>query len=412
MSFLGELRSKGYFYQSTDLDGIKTLIETNQAVIYVGFDCTAESLHVGSLMQIMILRLAQKYNIKPIVILGGATSKIGDPSGKDETRKALTDDDIAKNIKGITKSLSKFIKFGTKATDAIILNNSTWLDNIQYLEFLREYGREFSISRMLSMDSVKIRLEREQNLTFLEFNYMLLQSYDFLHLAKNYNCTIQLGGSDQWGNIIMGAELIRRKLGKNVFGITTPLLTTSSGAKMGKSSSGAVWLNEDMLAPYDYYQYWRNIEDLDVIKFAKLYAEFEKGEQEEFEKLANDKINEAKKLLAHRLTALCHGQQNADNAEITAKKVFEEGGVGDSLPEFTIGTKELSMGLNLADLVYRCEFSTSKSEAKKLIRSSAIRVNNEKIADESIIIDSSFFGKEAFVKISAGKKRHALVKLI
>ncbi|NDB86452.1 MAG: tyrosine--tRNA ligase, partial [Alphaproteobacteria bacterium] len=297
MGFIDELKSRGYFYQSTDLDALDNLVCTSSVSMYVGFDCTAESLHVGSLMQIMILRLAQKYGIKPIVIVGGATSRVGDPSGKDEARKALSDEGIEKNIAGIKKSLEKFIQFGDGKNDAIILDNSSWLDEIKYLEFLREYGREFSVNRMLTMDSVRARLERQQNLSFLEFNYMLLQSYDFMHLAENYNCRIQLGGSDQWGNIVMGVELVRRKLDKNVYGLTTPLLTTSSGAKMGKSVSGAIWLNEDMLSPYDYYQYWRNIEDLDLIKFSKLYAEFTEEEQRDFELVAEARINDAKKIL-------------------------------------------------------------------------------------------------------------------
>ena len=410
MGFIDELKSRGYFYQSTDLDALDNLVCTSSVSMYVGFDCTAESLHVGSLMQIMILRLAQKYGIKPIVIVGGATSRVGDPSGKDEARKALSDEGIEKNIAGIKKSLEKFIQFGDGKNDAIILDNSSWLDEIKYLEFLREYGREFSVNRMLTMDSVRARLERQQNLSFLEFNYMLLQSYDFMHLAENYNCRIQLGGSDQWGNIVMGVELVRRKLDKNVYGLTTPLLTTSSGAKMGKSVSGAIWLNEDMLSPYDYYQYWRNIEDLDLIKFSKLYAEFTEEEQRDFELVAEARINDAKKILAYRVTSICHGPQNADEAQETARKVFEEGGAGEALPEFIIPSAELAQGINLSELVYRCNLSSSKSEAKKLIKSGGVRVNNIKIEEDNSIINLSFISQEGYIKISSGKKRHALFK--
>ncbi len=411
MTFLDEFKSRGYFYQCTDLDNLTTLIQLEKPAIYVGFDCTAESLHIGSLMQIMILRLAQKYGLKPIVIVGGATSRVGDPTDKDEARKALTDEDIARNIRGITKSLAKFISFGEGAADAIILDNSTWLDHIKYLDFLREYGREFSIGRMISMDSVKTRLAREQNLTFLEFNYMLLQAYDFMHLAKHYNCAIQLGGSDQWGNIVMGIELTRKKIGKNVFGLTTPLLTTSSGAKMGKSVNGAVWLNEEMLSPYEYYQYWRNIEDSDVIRFAKLYAEFDQDAQIEFESLAQNNINEAKKFLACKLTSICHGEDAATNAAETAKKVFEEGGVGGDLPVIVISKNELQNGIIISELACRAGLCSSKSEAKKLIKAGGFKINNEKIEDEATIVYPSFIGNEGSIKLSVGKKRHAIIKI-
>jgi len=411
MSFLKEFSDRGYLYQATAFEELEKMTSEEQVGFYVGFDCTAESLHVGNLMQIMILRLLQKHGHKPIVIVGGATTKIGDPSGKDEARKMLTDEDIEKNIQGIKKSLSKFIKFGDGKNDAIILNNSAWLDSLGYIEFLREYGKEFSVNRMLTMDSVKLRLEREQPLTFLEFNYMLLQAYDFMHLKKNHNCSVQLGGSDQWGNIVMGAELIRKKLSQPAFGLTTPLLTTSSGAKMGKSANGAIWINEDMLSPYEYFQYWRNTEDLDVIKFSKLYAEYNNEEQQEFDKLCHSHINEAKKKLAHRLTEICHGKENADNALSTSIKVFEEGGADDNLAEVFLSKEELANNTSIIDLLVLSEFCPSKSEAKKLVRAGGARINNNKIEDENYNLTDNDFSDSGHVKLSAGKKRHILVKL-
>lgn len=412
MSFIKEFKNRGYFYQCTHENELDQLTQDQSVAFYVGFDCTAKSLHVGNLMQIMILRLLQKHGHKPIVIVGGATTKIGDPSGKDEMRKMLTDEMIEDNILGIKKSLSKFIKFGTGSTDAIILNNSSWLESLGYVDFLREYGREFSVNRMLTMDSVKLRLDRDQPLTFLEFNYMLLQSYDFMHLSKHHNCKVQLGGSDQWGNIVMGTELIRKKLSQSAFGLTTPLLTTSSGAKMGKSANGAIWINEDMLSPYDYYQYWRNIEDLDVIKFSKLYAEFNNVEQKEFDALADENINDAKKTLAHKLTELCHGKEEADLALQTAIKVFEKGEVGDALPEIIFDIQVLDNGLAIFEILKQAGLAESNSEARKLIRGGGVKVNNEKIDDENLVINSTFLNDEFYIKLSAGKKRHVLVKAL
>jgi tyrosyl-tRNA synthetase len=411
MNFLEEFKSKGYFYQCTDEEALSKLSSQKPISFYVGFDCTAQSLHVGNLMQIMILRLLQRYGHKPIVLVGGATTKIGDPSGKDEARKMLSDEDIESNIAGIKKSLSKFIKFGAGESDAIIVNNKDWLESLGYVDFLREFGREFSVNRMLTMDSVKLRLEREQNLTFLEFNYMLLQAYDFMYLSQKYDCALQLGGSDQWGNIVMGSELIRRKLSKPAFGLTTPLLTTSSGAKMGKSASGAIWINEEMLSPYDYFQYWRNTEDADVIKFSKLYAEFSDDEQNEFEELSKKNINEAKKKLAFRLCELCHGLASAENSLETARKVFEEGGIGEDLPTYQITISDLEKGISAYEIFFNSGLCESKSEAKKLIRGGGARVNNEKILDESLLINMSFLDEKDYIKLSAGKKKHILVKI-
>ncbi|MDX1924203.1 MAG: tyrosine--tRNA ligase [Rickettsiaceae bacterium] len=411
MNFLEEFAKRGYLYQCTDLEALGETLRSKSIGFYVGFDCTAKSLHVGNLMQIMILRLVQKHGFRPIVIVGGATSRIGDPSGKDEARKALSKEDIEQNIDGIKKSLSKFINFGEGPNDAIILNNSSWLDSVGYLDFLSTYGREFSISRMLSMDSVRLRLEREQNLTFLEFNYMLLQAYDFMHLAANHNCLVQLGGSDQWGNIVMGTELIRKKLNKVAFGLTTPLLTTSSGAKMGKSVNGAIWLNEDLLSPYDYYQYWRNTEDADLVKFSRLYAEFSDQSQEEFEALARIDINGAKKELAFKLTSLCHGLEAAMEARETSRKVFEQGGIGESLPEFLVSENTLKEGVSLSELIFITGLTTSKSEAKKLIKGGGAKLNNIKVEDESTLVYTNDLTEEGFIKISAGKKRHALIRV-
>lgn len=411
MGFLEEFKSRGYFYQCTDLEKLKAISDEKSIAFYVGFDCTAESLHVGNLMQIMILRMMQKYGHKPIVIVGGATTKIGDPSGKDETRKMLTDEDIERNIIGIKKSLSKFIKFGDGKSDAIILNNSVWLESLLYIGFLRDFGREFSVNKMLTMDSVKLRLSREQNLTFLEFNYMLLQAYDFMYLAQNYDCILQLGGSDQWGNIVTGSELIRKKLQKPAFGLTTPLLTTSSGAKMGKSASGAIWINEGMLSPYDYYQYWRNTEDADVVRFAKLYGEFDELEQQDFEKLAASDINEAKKILAFKLCELCHGEEKSRTSLDTARKVFEEGGAGEGLEVFYMDMPALQHGMAAYELFALSGLSASKSEARKLIRGGGARVNNIKIEDENHMISAQDLIEDDGMKLSSGKKNHLIIKV-
>ncbi|AFC71091.1 tyrosine--tRNA ligase [Rickettsia australis] len=411
MSFIEEFINKGYFHQCTDLDRLTTITKETKIVAYIGFDCTATSLHIGSLMQIMILRLLQQHGHKPIVIIGGGTSKIGDPTWKDETRKILSKEDIAKNAKGIKKSLSKFIKFGDGKSDAIMFDNVEWLDSLNYLEFLRDFGIHFSINRMLTMDSVKLRLEREQHLSFLEFNYMLLQAYDFYYLSKHYNCSLQLGGSDQWGNIVMGADLIRKISSKEVFGMTTPLLTTSSGAKMGKTAVGAVWLNEDLLSPYDYYQYWRNCEDADVIRFAKLYSELTSEELNEFESLAAEDINAAKKQLAYELTKLCHSEQAAKSALETAVKIFEQGEIDENLPTVVLEQELLQAGISAYELFHKVGLASSKSEARKLIRGKGAKINDRLVEDENIIINTTFLLDKNVVKLSAGKKRHILVRV-
>ena len=411
MSFITEFQKRGYFYQATDLEALKSITETKKIAAYIGFDCTAKSLHVGNMMQIMILRLLQQHGHKPIILVGGGTTRIGDPSGKDETRKMLTDEQIEENIQGIVKSLSKFIKFGDGPSDAILLNNNDWLGGLKYIDFLRDYGRLFSVNKMISMESAKARLDREQSLTFLEFNYMLLQAYDFYHLSKQHDCSLQLGGSDQWGNIIMGVDLVHKASGKQVFGLTTPLLTTSSGVKMGKSVSGAIWINEDQLSPYDYFQYWRNIEDADVVRFAWLYAEYDDKEMDAFQMLAKENINEAKKQLAYKLTSMCHGKDAADSAMETARLVFEAGGIGGDIPVYEVSSAALEAGVTAYDLFFECGLSDSKSEARKLIRGGGAKVNDEKVVDENMMISKSHIVGEG-IKLASGKKRFVLVKAV
>lgn len=411
MSFIEEFINKGYFHQCTDLDRLTAITKETKIAAYIGFDCTATSLHIGSLMQIMILRILQQHGHKPIVIIGGGTSKIGDPTWKDEARKILSKEDIAKNAEGIKKSLSKFIKFGEGESDAIMLDNAEWLDSLNYLDFLRDFGSYFSVNRMLTMDSVRLRLEREQHLSFLEFNYMLLQAYDFYYLNKHYNCSVQFGGSDQWGNIVMGADLTRKISGKEVFGMTTPLLTTASGAKMGKTAAGAVWLNEDLLSPYDYYQYWRNCEDADIVRFAKLYSELTEEELNKFESLAAEDINSAKKQLAYELTKLCHSEQAAKSALETAVKIFEEGQIDENLPTVVLEQEVLQAGISAYELFQEAGLASSKSEARKLIRGKGAKINDRLIEDENMIINTTFLLDKNVIKLSAGKKRHILVRI-
>lgn len=411
MSLIQELKKRGYFYQCTNAEELDKLFAKKSIAAYIGFDATAKSLHVGSLMQIMLLRLLQQHGHKPIVVIGGTTTKIGDPTFKEEARKLLPDLEIQENILGIKKSLSKFIQFGEGKNDAIMVNNSDWLEKLNYIDFLRDFGRLFSVNRMITMDSVKMRLEREQPLTFLEMNYMILQAYDFYHLNKEYDCALQMGGSDQWGNIVTGVDLVRRVSQQEVFGLTTPLLTTSSGAKMGKSISGAVWLNEDMLSPYDYYQYWRNSEDDDVIRFAKLYCEYNDEDFASFEAVAKYNINEAKKRLAYRVTQLCHGQENADRALQTATSLFEAGGIDNNLPTVSIAQSRLKAGIPAYDLFFEAGLASSKSEARRLIKGKGAKINDEQILEDDHMVTINDIQNKV-IKLSAGKKRHALVKAV
>lgn len=408
--FLAEFKKRGFFYQCTDEDLLSKAIEGEKAPsAYIGFDCTATSLHVGNLMQIMVLRMLQKHGVRPIVLIGGATTKIGDPSGKDQSRKMLTDEDIQKNAIGIKHCISKFITFGSGPNDAIMLDNSEWIDELKYTSFLRDYGKHFSINRMLSFDSVKSRLDREQNLSFLEFNYMILQAFDFMHLRKHYNCVLECGGSDQWGNIVNGVELTRKVLGEQVFGLTCPLLTTSSGKKMGKTEQGAMWLHEDMLSPYDYYQFWRNTEDSDVFKFMKIFTDIPLSEIESFENDPSSKINEHKKLLAFEATKLCHGEEEAKSAMETAISVFEKGNM-DNIEVFELDRKIAEEGVNIHELFRLSALCKSNGAAKRLIRGNGASMNQQKVTDENLLLTAKDFESDG-ITLSSGKKKHIKIKL-
>ena len=407
--FLKEFKERGYFYQCTNETELSDLMNNDKISGYIGFDCTAESLHVGSLLQIMCLRLLQKNGHRPIVLLGGGTTRIGDPSGKDKTRKILTEDEIEKNITNIQNTLKQFLDNDNPDTKPIFLNNYTWLKNLNYISFLRDIGKHFTINKMLTFDSVKIRLEREQSLSYMEFNYMILQAYDFFQLNKQLNCVLQIGGSDQWGNIINGVELIRKINQKESYGLTTPLITLSSGAKMGKTEKGAIWLNEDLLSPYDYWQFWRNADDADVERFLKFFTEIEISEIEKL--IKNEKnINNLKILLANEATSILHGKEAADNAEKTAKDTFEKGGIGKNLPQIKMAKKTIEKGINILDLISSNNIMNSKSEARRAVKDNAIKVNDELISDEKRNIDLKDLTEDNLIKISFGKKKHYIIK--
>ena len=409
--FLNDAQSRGFIHQCTDTEALDALASEKILTAYIGFDCTAPSLHAGSLVSIMLMRLLQKSGHKPIVLMGGGTTKVGDPSGKDEMRKALTDEDIAANMAGIKQVFAKFLTFGDGPTDAVMVNNADWLDKLNYIEFLRDVGRHFSINRMMTFDSVKLRLDREQPLTFLEFNYMILQAYDFLELSRRQDCVLQMGGSDQWGNIVNGVELGRRIDNKTLYGLTTPLLTTASGAKMGKTAAGAVWLNEDMLSPYDYWQYWRNTEDADVGKFLRLFTDMPLDEIARLEALEGAEMNEAKKVLATEVTRLCHGDDAAESAAETARKTFEQGALGDDLPTIDVPSARLAEGIPAFELFREAGLASSNGEARRLIKGGGGRLNDEKIASETATVGTPDL-KDGVIKLSAGKKRHALVRAV
>jgi len=414
--FIRSVQERGYMHQCTDLDELDEQLSKSVVSAYIGFDCTATSLHAGSLLPIMMLRLFQKCGHKPIVLMGGGTTKVGDPSGKDEARKLLDDAAITANMAGIKEVFSKYLTFGDGPTDAVMVNNDDWLKDIQYIPFLRDFGRHFSINRMLGFDSVKLRLEREQNLSFLEFNYMILQAYDFYHLHNEMGCSLQMGGSDQWGNIVNGVELIRRVAGEEktgqAFGLTTPLLTTSSGAKMGKTADGAVWLNEDMLSPYDYWQYWRNTEDADVGRFLRLFTDLPLDEISRLETLQGAEINDAKKLLADEITKLCHGSDASKAARATAETTFEQGGAGDDLPTFDIERQRLDDGIPAFQLFREVELAASGGEARRLIKGGGGKMNDGPLPSETHEISSADLNGEGMIKLSAGKKRHAMVRAV
>jgi tyrosyl-tRNA synthetase len=402
--FLHVARERGYIHQVTDEAALIARMKQGPLASYIGFDCTADSLHVGSLMQIMLLRLLQRTGHKPVVLMGGGTSKVGDPSFRDEARPLLTDAQIEVNKAGIRKVFNPFLSFGEGATDAIMLDNAEWLDQLRYIPFLREVGRYFSVNRMLSMDSVKQRLEREQSFSFLEFNYMLLQSYDFLELFRRYGVGLQMGGSDQWGNIIMGADLVRRMESKEAFGVTTPLLTTASGTKMGKTAAGAIWLNAEKLAPYDYWQFWRNTEDADVGRFLALFTELPMDEVRRLGALAGAEVNEAKKVLATEATAMLHGREAAGLAAETARRAFEEGQAAETLPAITA-----SLPAPVIDLAVQAGFAASKGEARRLIRQNGLRLNDVAISDEALEVTAADL-QDGAAKLSAGRKRHVLIR--
>ncbi len=408
--FLNTVVARGFLHQCTDLEALDARLSKGVVTAYIGFDCTAPSLHVGSLVPIMLLRHLQQTGHKPIVLMGGGTTKVGDPSGKDESRQLLDAATIAANKAGIQRIFDRFLTFGADAADAVMVDNAEWLDALNYIDFLRDYGRHFSVNRMLGFESVKLRLEREQPLSFLEFNYMILQAYDFLELARRHDCALQMGGSDQWGNIVNGVELTRRVIEREVFGLTSPLITTASGAKMGKTAAGAVWLSAERLSPYDYWQFWRNTEDDDVGRFLKLFTELPLDEIARLEALAGAEINEAKKILADHATALVHGEAAAGAAAETARKTFEEGALGDALPTVEIPAAEIAAGIAAFELFRRAGLAASNSEARRLIKGGGARVNDEKLGDEAATIGGDAVGANGVIKLSAGRKRHALVR--
>ena len=399
-SLLKLLDERGYIHQLTDAEGLDALASKEIVTGYIGFDATAPSLHVGSLVQIMILRRMQQAGHKPIVLMGGGTTKVGDPTGKDESRKLLTDAEIDANIAGIRRVFERFLTFGEGPTDAVMVNNDDWLSKLEYVPFLRDVGRHFTINRMLTFDSVRLRLDREQPLTFLEFNYMILQAYDFLELSRRHGLRLQLGGSDQWGNIVNGIELTRRIEGTEVFGVTTPLITNPDGSKMGKTAQGAVWLNEEQLSAYDYWQFWRNTDDSSVGKFLRLFTDLPLEEVERLEALPGAGINEAKIVLATEAAAMLHGREAASAAADTARATFEQGGSGDDLPTFSVGE-----GVSLAHALTQLGFTPSNQEARRKIAEGAVRLNDEAVSDAALVIE---VGGEP-VKLSLGKKRHALL---
>ena len=409
-TFLNEFQKRGYFNQCTDQSALAELMSKSKIKAYIGFDCTAPSLHVGSLMQIMCLRLLQKHGHQPIVLLGGGTTLIGDPSGKEETRKILKKKEIDKNIQSIQNVFRIFLKSKNSKTKPIFVNNYSWLSKLNYISFLREIGKYFTVNKMLTFDSVKLRLEREQSLSYMEFNYMMLQAYDFYELNKRHKCILQIGGSDQWGNIVNGTDLIKRKEKKQTFGLTTPLITLSSGTKMGKTEKGAIWLNKKMLSPYDYWQFWRNTDDKDVVNFLKLFTDLEIEKIDNFKN--NKDINELKVLLANETTAMLHGLKAAKDSEATARKTFKEKSVGKDLPMIKIRKNQMTNGINILDLVLLTNLANSKSEVRRMIKNNGLKINNKTETDENKIFQQNDFDQDNNIKVSHGKKQHVIIKII
>ena len=410
--FLRTVAARGFVHQCTDADGLDAILaEGPPKVCYIGFDCTADSLHVGSLVPIMLLRWWQRCGHKPIVLMGGGTTKVGDPSGKDDSRQLLEEDRIAANMAGIKRVFAQFLSFGEGPTDAVMIDNASWLDGLAYIAFLREYGRHFSVNRMLGFESVKLRLEREQPLSFLEFNYMVLQAYDFLELYRRTGCLVQMGGSDQWGNIVSGIELGRRLDSVQLYGLTSPLITTASGEKMGKTAGGAVWLNADRVSAYEYSQFWRNTADSDVGRFLRLFTTLPEDEIARLEALQDAEVNEAKKILAHECTALCHGAEAAAAAGETARATFEEGGLGQGLPRIAVPRAELEAGIPAFELLQRAGLAGSKGDARRLIRGGGGRLNDQAFANEMQTVSLADLTAEGVIKLSSGKKKHVIVEL-
>lgn len=408
--FLRTLSERGFIHQVSDETGLDDLFLKETVTAYIGFDPTASSLHAGGLIQIMMLHWMQKTGHRPVALMGGGTGMVGDPSFKEEARKLMTVETIADNIAGIKKVFTNYLTFGEGKSDALLVNNADWLTGLNYLEFLRDVGRHFSVNRMLSFDSVKTRLDREQSLSFLEFNYMILQAYDFVELSKRYDMRLQMGGSDQWGNIINGIDLGHRMGTPQLYALTSPLLTTSSGAKMGKSLNGAVWLNADMLSAYDFWQYWRNTEDADVERFLKLYTTMPMDEIARLAALGGSEINETKKILATEITAMLHGRDAAEQAAETARKTFEEGAISDNLPSFNIAKDELAAGLGIQALLVKAGLATSNGEARRHIQGGAVRINDVAVQDERAAISASDVTEDGIIKLSLGKKKHILVR--
>ena len=410
--FMRIVHERGMVHQCSDATRLDEVLSSGLRTAYIGFDCTADSLHIGHLLQIMLLRWWQKTGHKPIALMGGGTTKVGDPSGRDETRQLLTAQQIDANMASIKRSFQNYLAFGDGATDAVITNNADWLDTLLYIPLLRDVGRHFSVNRMLTMDSVKLRLERDQPLTFLEFNYMILQSYDFVELYKRHKCIVQMGGSDQWGNIVMGADLGRRMAGAELFALTSPLLATASGAKMGKSVGGAVWLNAERLSPYDFWQYWRNTEDADVGRFLRIFTDMPLAEIARLEALKGQEINEAKKILATEVTRLAHGEQAAETAADTARRTFEEGSRAEALPTADVPRAKLAAGMAAFELFHVAGLAESRNEARKLIKGGGARLNDKPIASDTAIINDSELDAGGTLKLSAGRKRHMLVRAV
>ena len=405
--FLREIEARGFIHQISDPEGLDAYAAKETVTAYIGFDCTGPSLHVGHLMGIMMLRRLQQAGHKPIVLMGGGTTKVGDPSGKDESRQLLTDEQIAANMASIKTAFARFLTFGDGPKDAVMVNNAEWLDKLEYIAFLRDYGRHFSVNRMLTFDSVKLRLEREQPLSFLEFNYMILQAYDFVELGKRYGCRLQMGGSDQWGNIVNGLELGRRAANLDLFAVTCPLITTASGAKMGKTAAGAVWLNADMRSPFDYWQFWRNTEDADVERFLKLFTELPLDEVARLGKLEGAELNEAKKILATEATAMLHGREEAEKAANAARAAFEQGGISADLPTVEVDFGE---GIGVLSAVVAAGLATSNGEVRRLIKGGGVKINDKPVSDERATVTLADLTEQKVVKVSVGQKKHVLLK--